>query len=192
MGHGGPVHSGSLRVSRAHGHSNWCKVIPHCSFDLHFSNHEQCWASSQVFVDRLYLSQGGRWTSACYKEWSKSEREKQIQSISPNIWNLEKWYWWTHLQGKNRDADTEKLVNTAGKDRVGQTERVTLKQTLPCVKQIASGNLLYKYRELKPLFCDNLEEWDGVWGEREAQEEGNSCIFMADSCCCVAETNITL
>ena len=21
-----------------HGHSDWCEVIPHCSFDLHFSN----------------------------------------------------------------------------------------------------------------------------------------------------------
>ena len=24
------------------GHSNWCEVIPHCGFDLHFSNNEQC------------------------------------------------------------------------------------------------------------------------------------------------------
>jgi len=24
------------------GHSDQCEVIPHCSFDLHFSNNEQC------------------------------------------------------------------------------------------------------------------------------------------------------
>ena len=24
------------------GHSDWCEVIPHCSFDLHFSRNEQC------------------------------------------------------------------------------------------------------------------------------------------------------
>ena len=24
------------------GHSDRCEVIPHCSFDLHFSNNEQC------------------------------------------------------------------------------------------------------------------------------------------------------
>ena len=24
------------------GHSNWCEVVPHRSFDLHFSNNEQC------------------------------------------------------------------------------------------------------------------------------------------------------
>ena len=23
-------------------HSDWCEVTPHCSFDLHFSNNEQC------------------------------------------------------------------------------------------------------------------------------------------------------
>ena len=24
------------------GHSDWCEVIPHCSFDLYFSNNKQC------------------------------------------------------------------------------------------------------------------------------------------------------
>ena len=32
------------------GHSDRCKVISHCSFDLHFSNNEQCWVSFCVFV----------------------------------------------------------------------------------------------------------------------------------------------
>ena len=27
------------------GHSDQCEVISHCSFSLHFSNNEQCWAS---------------------------------------------------------------------------------------------------------------------------------------------------
>ena len=34
--------------------------------------------------------------------------------------------------------------------------------TLPYVKQIASGNLLGDtHRELSPVLCDNLEQWDG-------------------------------
>ena len=37
------------------GHSDWCDVIPHCSFDLHFSNMEQCWASFCVFISHLYV-----------------------------------------------------------------------------------------------------------------------------------------
>ena len=32
------------------------------------------------------------------------------------------------------------------------------------------------------MLCDNLEEWDGVGGEREAQEGGDICILMADPC----------
>ena len=35
--------------------------------------------------------------------------------------------------------------------------------TLPCVKQIASGKLLYGHRELSLVLCDDLEGWD--WGE---------------------------
>ena len=46
---------------------------------------------------------------ACYTEWSKSEREKQTLFINAYIWDLEKWYRWTHLmQGRNRDTDIEK------------------------------------------------------------------------------------
>ena len=36
-----------------HGHSDWCEVVSHCSFDLHYSNNEQCWASFHVFVSHL-------------------------------------------------------------------------------------------------------------------------------------------
>ena len=32
------------------GHSDQCEVIAHCSFDMHFSNHERCKASFHVFV----------------------------------------------------------------------------------------------------------------------------------------------
>ena len=46
-------------------------------------------------------------------EWSKSE--KQISYINAYIHNLEKWYWWTYLQGRSREADVEsRLVDTAG------------------------------------------------------------------------------
>ena len=35
------------------GHYDRCEVISHCSFDLHFSNNEQCWASFHVFISHL-------------------------------------------------------------------------------------------------------------------------------------------
>jgi len=37
------------------GHSDWCEVISHGSFDLHFSNNQWCWALFQVLVGHLYL-----------------------------------------------------------------------------------------------------------------------------------------
>ena len=41
------------------------------------------------------------------------------------MWNLEKWYRGTYLQGRNRDADTEnENRDKSGKERVEQTERV--------------------------------------------------------------------
>ena len=36
-------------------HSDQCEVISHCSFHLHVSNNEWCWASFLVFVSHLYV-----------------------------------------------------------------------------------------------------------------------------------------
>ena len=60
------------------------------------------------------------------------------------IWNLERWYWWNHFQGSNRDSDTEiKLVDTVGEEEGGRNWENSMEIcTLPYVKQIASGNLL--------------------------------------------------
>ena len=35
------------------GHTDQCEVIPHCSFDLYFSNNYQCWASFHVPTGHL-------------------------------------------------------------------------------------------------------------------------------------------
>ena len=43
----------------------------------------------------------------CPIEWSESEREKQILYINAYMWHIEKWYWWTYLQDRNRDTDIE-------------------------------------------------------------------------------------
>ena len=36
-------------------HSDWCEMVPHCGFDLHFSDNEWRWASFHVFVSHLYV-----------------------------------------------------------------------------------------------------------------------------------------
>ena len=38
-----------------HGQSGWCAGIPHCSFDLHFSNKQQCWALLHMSIGNLYV-----------------------------------------------------------------------------------------------------------------------------------------
>ena len=46
----------------------------------------------------------------------RSQKEKQTYSLS--IRNLEKWYWWTYLQGRNGDVDVEMGLVDAVEERV--------------------------------------------------------------------------
>ena len=36
-------------------HSDWHEMVPHCGFDLRFSDNEWCWASFHVFISHLYV-----------------------------------------------------------------------------------------------------------------------------------------
>ena len=36
-------------------HPDWREIVPHCLFDLHFSDNEWCWASFHMFVSQLYV-----------------------------------------------------------------------------------------------------------------------------------------
>lgn len=62
-----------------------------------------------------------------------SQKEKKYHILT-YIWNLEKWYWWTDLQGRNRDAENG-LVDTAGEGEGGTIDMSnTDTYMLPCVK----------------------------------------------------------
>ena len=52
--------------------------------------------------------------------------------------------------------------------------------TLPNVKQIASGSLMYHTGNPKPVHCDN--RWDREGGERGAQKGADICIRHVDLC----------
>ena len=87
---------------------------------------EQIWISGSD-VDELRAS---------YIEWSQSEGEKQISYINAYIQNLEKWYWWNYLQGRNGVADVVNgLVDTVreGEGGVDGESRIDI-YTLSCVK----------------------------------------------------------
>ena len=63
------------------------------------------------------------------REWSESEREKQISYINTYMWNLEKWHRSSYLQSKSRDIDIgNKWMDIKGKmglwiGRLGLTHR---------------------------------------------------------------------
>ena len=67
------------------------------------------------------------WLRVCHTKWSKSEREKQMLYISTYMWNLEKWYRLTYLQGRNRDTEVENgHVDTEGEEEGKQIGRLVL------------------------------------------------------------------
>ena len=39
-------------------HSDWCDMVSHGSFDLHFSNNQGCWTLLHVLVGHLYIFLG--------------------------------------------------------------------------------------------------------------------------------------
>ena len=87
-----------------------------------------------------------------HTEWSQSEREKQISYINAYMWNLERWYRWTGLQGRNRDTDVEnKCTDTKGGKRRGAWEGSVMNwaigidvYTLMWIKLMSNKNLLYE------------------------------------------------
>ena len=87
-----------------------------------------------------------------------------------------------YLQGSNGETGIEnRLMDTGrGKERVRWMERVTWKLTLPYVKLIANGNLLYGSENSNGLYI-NLEVWDGEGDGREVHKGGDICMPMADS-----------
>ena len=86
----------------------------------------------------------------------KLVREKQILYINAYICYLEKWYWGTDLQGKNRDTDIENgFVNTVGEGDGGANwESSTDTYTLPCVNSFLPSpplQVLTEYQSELPV-----------------------------------------
>ena len=48
-----------------------------------------------------------------------SQKEKQMSHINAYIWNLERWFWWTYLQGNHGGADTENRLRDRGGGQEG-------------------------------------------------------------------------
>ena len=71
-------------------------------------------------------------------EWNKSERDKKMY-INALMWNLEKCYQWTYLQGRNRDADVENRYVDMERGKEGDTKwerRIDVHTRLLCVRAL--------------------------------------------------------
>ena len=77
---------------------------------------------------------------AYYTEWSKSERERQILYINAYIWNLERPYQWSYIQGSKGDTDIKKrLLDSVGEGKGRMIWENSIEtSTLPYVKQMTS------------------------------------------------------
>ena len=83
-------------------------------------------------------------------EVSQKEKNKYFY-INTYMWNLEKWFRWTSLQGRNRDTDVEnKRMDTkeeewrlAGDGVINWEIGIDI-YTLICLKWVTNKNLLYK------------------------------------------------
>ena len=126
---------------------------------------------------------------ACYTEWSKSEREKQISYINAYVWSLGKWSWRTYLQGSNRDADMEnRLVDTVAKGEGGTNwESIIERYTWPYAKYILGFCWMMQGAQPGALRQPRGVGWDG----REVQEGGDIYTRVADSCWYMAKINTT-
>ena len=67
-----------------------------------------------------------------------SQKEKRMSHTNAYIWYLERWCWWTYLQGNHGGADIEnRLMDRGGGQKVGggmNGESNMEVYTLPCVK----------------------------------------------------------
>ena len=109
---------------------------------------------------------------ACYTEWSKSEREKEISYTNVYIWNLERQYWWKlFAEDQWRHRCREQTYGHGGGQRgAGERRRWDAWRE-------QHGNIHYPWkidgqwefavwhRELKLGLCNNLEvggRWEGT------------------------------
>ena len=74
------------------------------------------------------------------------------------------------------------LCTRLGKERVGRIESGIEAYALPCVKQVARGNLLCNTGGSNPVLCDNRQGRDVVGDGMEIQEGGDISMPVTDSC----------
>ena len=97
----------------------------------------------------------------CYTEWSRSEREKQILYSNTYMWNLERWHWWTHLQGGKGDTDTENEPVDTVREWEGGTDAEQHQHVHTTTCKVEAGEKLRYNSKPSVVLSDDLG-----WGRR--------------------------
>ena len=105
---------------------------------------------------------------ACYTEW----RGKQIPSINAYIWNLEKWSWWTYLQGRNRRRHRKQTCAHSGEKRGWDELREWHWNIYITICKIASGKLLYNKGSSTGCSVTTYRVGWGGWWEGGSRGKG--------------------
>ena len=106
----------------------------------------------------------------CHREWNKLERIKQISYINTYMWNLEKRYRWTYLQGRNRDAVIENEPVDTGGGRRDELGNGNWRMCTASCKTESWG---------KPLYSVGSSAW-GRW--RVGGPRGRACVYTYSWC----------
>ena len=79
-------------------------------------------------------------------EGRESEKERQILYIDTYIWNLERRYQRSYMQGSKGDTDVKnRLLDSVGEDKGGMFWENSIETcTLPYVKQMTSASLVHE------------------------------------------------
>ena len=122
-----------------------------------------------------------------------AKKKSKVLKLTHIFWNLERWCWWTYLQGSSGNADIEsRVLPTAGEGEGRMNGESNMKTYITICKVDSQWEFALWLRELKPGLCKNLQGSDGERGGREVQEGEDVYIPVADSHWCIAETNTRL
>ena len=107
-------------------------------------------------------------------EGRESERERQILYIDAYIWNLERRYQRSYMQGSKGDTDIKnRLLDSVGEDKGGMFWENSIETcTLPYVKQMTSASLIHEAGYPKLVPWDNPEGYGGEEGGSGVQDGG--------------------
>ena len=131
-------------------------VHRHNGIFLHYKK-EHIWLSSNE-VDE---------SGAYYTEWGKWERERQILYINAYIWNLERWYWQSYMQGNKGDPDIKDrlLDSVEGKGGMIWEESTDTYVTICKMDSQWKSDVWCREPKASALWWPGGAGWGGRWGQ---------------------------